>query len=96
MAVSTTQVLTDRIGEFEEAIVEAVAAIDQADGSRVGLQETLDSVRETLGDIYGETLTDDVNEFLGIETSSDETTDDEITDDEITDDEITDDEDEIK
>lgn len=93
MAVSTAQVLTDRIGEFEEAVVEAVAAIDQTDGSRVGLQETLDSVRETLGDVYGETLTNDVNEFLGIETGNGEVEDE---DEEPEDDDESEDEDEPK
>lgn len=60
--------LNARIVELEESIVQAVAEIDQSDSSRVGLQQTLDSVRETLSDAYGETLTDDVNEHLGIET----------------------------
>lgn len=68
MATSTIETLNNRIGEFEEAVVSAVAEIDQADGSRVALQETLDSVRETLADCYGDTLTEDVNEHLGIET----------------------------
>ena len=59
---------TERSSEFEEAIVEAVAQIDQSDASRVGLQETLYSVREILENAYGDTLTDDVNEHLGLET----------------------------
>lgn len=59
---------TERSSELEEAIVSAVAEIDQTDSSRVGLQETLDSVREILGNGYGDELTDDVNEFLGLET----------------------------
>jgi hypothetical protein len=62
------QEMRERVSEFEEATVNAVAEIDQSDGSRVGLQTTLDSVRETLANVYGETLTDDVNEYLGIET----------------------------
>jgi hypothetical protein len=59
--------LRERVSDFEEATVNAVAEIDQSDGSRVGLQATLDSVRETLANVYGETLTEDVNEYLGIE-----------------------------
>lgn len=59
---------TQRNSELEEAIVSAVAEIDQSDSSRVGLQETLDSVREILANAYGDTLTDDVNEHLGLET----------------------------
>lgn len=60
--------LSDKVMEFEEAIVSAVAEIDQTDGSRIGLQNTLDTVRETLAEAYGDTLTDDVNEFLDIDT----------------------------
>ena len=59
---------TERSSELEEAIVSAVAEIDSTDSSRVGLQETLDSVREILGNAYGDELTDDVNEFLGLDT----------------------------
>jgi hypothetical protein len=61
------QEMRERVSEFEEATVNAVAEIDQSDGSRVGLQATLDSVRETLANAYGDTLTEDVNEYLGIE-----------------------------
>jgi hypothetical protein len=61
------QEVRERVSDFEEATVNAVAEIDQSDSSRVGLQATLDSVRETLANAYGESLTDDVNEFLGIE-----------------------------
>jgi hypothetical protein len=61
------QEMRERVSEFEEATVNVVAEIDQSDGSRVGLQATLDSVRETLANVYGDTLTDDVNEYLGIE-----------------------------
>lgn len=64
--------LRERVSEFEEATVNAVAEIDQSDGSRVGLQATLDSVREIFANAYGETLTDDVNEYLGIEGEVDE------------------------
>lgn len=69
MATATAfKELHQRISELEESIVEVVAEIDQTDSNRVALQGTLDSVRETLGNVYGETLTDDVNEYLGIET----------------------------
>lgn len=70
------QEANERVSEFEQAVVEAAAEIDQTDGNRVALQETLDSVRETLANAYGDTLTDDVNEFLGIETIDGETADD--------------------
>lgn len=78
MSTSTAlQTLNDRVVEFEQAIVQAVAEIDQTDSNRVALQETLDSVRETLSEVYGDTLTDDVNEHLGIETVDSEVEDDE-------------------
>lgn len=63
-AIETSEKLT----EFEEATVQAVAEIDQCGGSRLELQQTLDSVRETLAGCYGENLENSVNEFLGIET----------------------------
>lgn len=68
MATSTAlENANQRVAEFEEAIVEVVAEIDQTDSNRIALQETLDSVRENLANVYGDTLTDDVNEHLGIE-----------------------------
>jgi hypothetical protein len=67
----------ERVSEFEEATVNVVAEIDQSDGSRVGLQATLDSVREMLANVYGDTLTDDVNEYLGIEGEVDQEEDEE-------------------
>lgn len=42
-----------RVGELEEAIAQAVAALDDADGSRIGLQEGFDSAREILKEAYG-------------------------------------------
>ncbi|MBX7172646.1 MAG: hypothetical protein K1X72_16880 [Pyrinomonadaceae bacterium] len=77
MANSINDGLRERVSELEEAIVEVVAEIDQTDSNRVALQETVDSVRETLGNAYGENLTDDVNEYLGIETVDNDTEDDE-------------------
>jgi hypothetical protein len=71
------QEMRERVSEFEEAMVNVVAEIDQSDGSRVGLQATLDSVRETLANVYGDTLTDDVNEYLGIEGEVDQEDDEE-------------------
>ncbi len=78
MATATAfQELNERISELEQSIVDVVAEIDQTDSNRVALQETLDSVRETLANAYGDTLTDDVNEYLGIETVEAEIEDDE-------------------
>jgi hypothetical protein len=76
------QEMRERVSEFEEATVNAVAEIDQSDGSRVGLQATLDSVRETLANAYGDTLTDDVNEHLGLEGEVEQDEDDEDDEDE--------------
>ncbi len=59
--------INGKLNEFEEATVEVVAEIDQCDGSRVSLQETLDSVRETLANCYGENLQDALDEHLGIQ-----------------------------
>lgn len=49
--------LVDRVSSYEDAIEDAVAEIDQTGVSRVALQKTLDSVRETLTNICGEPLT---------------------------------------
>ncbi|MGI8494264.1 MAG: hypothetical protein ACR2L1_02985 [Pyrinomonadaceae bacterium] len=71
----TTQALHERIEEFEGSIVEAVAGIDQTDGSRIELQQTLDSVRETLASVYGDSLDDAVAEYLGTDTDDGENED---------------------
>lgn len=63
--------LNDKILEFEEASISAGAEIDQTDGSRIGLQYTLDTVREILADAYGDSFTDDVNEFLDNDDTND-------------------------
>lgn len=52
------QLLKERVSEFEEAFQDAVAEIDQTDGSRIQLQNTLDSVREILENASGESFTD--------------------------------------
>jgi lipoate-protein ligase A len=56
--------LRKRVSELEEAIVQVVASIDETDGSRVNLQATLDSTRETFFNVYGEDLGSDVDEYL--------------------------------
>ena len=50
--------------EFRNAIVEAVAELDQCDGSRIGLSEAIDSARNILQTAYGDELDSDVQEFL--------------------------------
>ena len=78
--------VTDKLTEFEEATVQAVAEIDQCDGSRLAMQETLDSVRETLTTTYGDNFDDALNEHL--ETLGDENDDENDDDEDEDDDEI--------
>jgi len=54
--------------ELEEGILNSVELIDECDGSRVELQNTLDKVREFLVDSYGDEFQDDYDEMLGLET----------------------------
>lgn len=69
--------------QLKEAVVSAIATIDQADGSRIGLQDALDSARETLAEGYGsDDIENDVNEFLGIETIDGEIEEDDENSDE--------------
>ncbi len=53
-----------RVSELEEGIAEAVAALDEADGSRIGMQEAFDSARETLSEAYGAGFENAVSECL--------------------------------
>jgi lipoate-protein ligase A len=69
--------LRKRVSELEEAIVQVVASIDETDGSRVNLQATLDSTRETFFNVYGEELGSDVDEYLSTFVDEDENEDDE-------------------
>ncbi len=62
--------------DLKIAVCEAVAVLDEADGSRTGMQEAIDSARETLSDAYGANFDEDVSEYYS---SSD---DEEIDDDE--------------
>jgi hypothetical protein len=67
--------------ELEEGILNSVELIDDCNGSRVELQNTLDKVRELLVDSYGIEFESDYEEMLGLETEdSDE--DDEDSDEE--------------
>lgn len=60
------------IKELKEAIVEAVATLDESDGSRVSTSEAIDTVREILGNAYGPELDDAVEDFLGTETDDED------------------------
>lgn len=54
--------LTD--SELRESIVEAVAELDQCDGSRIGQSEAIDAARNILQTAYGDQLDDDVQDFI--------------------------------
>ncbi len=62
--------------ELEEGIAQAVATLDETDASRIGLQEAIDSARETLADAYGVGFEKAVTECLS-DDDSDEDEDDE-------------------
>jgi hypothetical protein len=53
-----------RVIELEEGIAQAVAVLDETDASRIGLQEAIDSARETLADAYGTGFENGVKEYL--------------------------------
>lgn len=50
--------------ELKDAICEAVATLDEADGSRISTAEALDAARDILKDAYGPSFEKDVSEFL--------------------------------
>jgi hypothetical protein len=53
-----------RVIELEDAIAEAVSVLDEADGSRIGALESIDSAREVLKDAYGVGFEKAVGEFI--------------------------------
>jgi hypothetical protein len=63
---------TERELELEDAIVRAVADLDESDGSRVGTSEAIDSAREILSDAYGVGFEDAVSECLSEVSDEDE------------------------
>jgi hypothetical protein len=72
--------VNQRTLDLEEAVLNSVELLDQCDGSRLNLINSLDEVRETLVNAYGDSFEEDYNEMRGNETDSDE---DEIDEDEI-------------
>ncbi len=56
-----------RVLDLEEGILNSVELLDNCDGSRLNLVNTLDEVRETLVDSYGDTFQEEYDEMLGIE-----------------------------
>ncbi len=68
--------------ELENGIAEAVATLDQADATRIGLQEAFDTVREILSEAYGTGFENAVSEYLSDEEDEDGDSDDEFDEDE--------------
>lgn len=63
-----------RVIELEEGIAQAVATLDESDGSRVSTSEAIDEARETLKDAYGVGFEKAVIEYLS-EPNDDEDSD---------------------
>jgi hypothetical protein len=53
-----------KLENLKEAVIEAVAELDQADGSRTSMTAAIDSARSTLSDGYGLDFEGDLSEFL--------------------------------
>jgi hypothetical protein len=71
----------EKLKNLKEAVIEAVAELDQVDGSRTGMTEAIDSARSILSDGYGLNFEDDLGEFLENE-ENEETEDSDDSDDE--------------
>jgi hypothetical protein len=56
-----------RVIELEGGIAQAVATLDETDASRIGLQEAIDSARETLAEAFGTGFENAVEECLSDE-----------------------------
>ncbi len=64
--------VNQRVLDLEEGILNSVELLDNCDGSRVSLQNTLDEVRENLVNSYGDTFQDDYDEMIERETETEE------------------------
>ena len=86
MATKNTYAL--RAEELEQAIIEASAELDRADGSRIGLQEAIDAAQSVLREAYGDSYDQDVSAHLEeYNSDDDEDSDDEDSDEDSDDDE---------
>ncbi len=63
-----------RTEELETGIAQAFAELDKADGTRIGLQEAIDSAQSIMREAYGTALDQD---SLAYSESDDETDEDE-------------------
>lgn len=61
-----------RIQELQDAIVEATAELDQADGSRTEMTQAFDTARQILADAYGDQFETAVSEYLTNENDLDD------------------------
>jgi hypothetical protein len=60
------------VGELREAIVEAVATLDEADGSRISTSRAIDAARSTLSEAYGHGFERAVSDYLSDEGSDED------------------------
>ncbi len=70
-----------KLKDLQESVIEAVAELDQADGSRTAMTEAIDNAREILSDAYGLTFEDDLAAHLEAEDDDDDDGDDDDDDD---------------
>ena len=68
--------------ELRESIVEAVSILDESDGSRTGMTQAFDDARSVLQTVYGDSLDEDVQEFLENQEDTNSDEDDENDEDE--------------
>ncbi len=61
-----------KLADLKEGVIEAVAELDKADGSRTGMAEAFDSAREILSDAYGLNFEDDLAAHLEAEDDNDD------------------------
>jgi DNA-directed RNA polymerase specialized sigma subunit len=66
----------ERINELENTIVEAFAELDKADGSRIGLQESIDACQAIMREGYGDLLDADVESYVNGDDDDDTEEDD--------------------
>ena len=85
MATNTRKQKKTPAPELREAIVSAVATLDQSDGSRVSLIESIDNARRTLAEVMPDNFDDLVTEYLEAE-EAEEYDEYEVDDDEEEDD----------
>ena len=57
---------------LREAIISAVATLDQSDGSRVSLIESIDNARRTLSEVMPDDFDDLVTEYMEAEIDDEE------------------------